>query len=673
MKRIMKTMFGIIVCFMVIGFMPEMSVKAASAQDFTYVLDASAGTAIITGYEGTERDLVIPSELAVRGAAYKVEDVADRAFYNNDIIETISFEDGIKTIGSEAFYDCDLLNTVKMCDSIESIGEYAFYSCDNMEELKLSDSLPIIANYSFYECISLKTITIPKNVVEIDAWAFGGCVALSDVQFEAGSLLSYIRISAFKNCALKYVEFPPNPILLEAAVFSGNPIEKVIFSDDCKIITSHSLTDIIDSDNPKVIVMKGVVESSVTFYPLFGENTEIYGISGTDSQTIATEYGYSFFPINAPANLKAEKRDTSVKLTWSSVSPVAQYKVFRSAQMNGIYEEIGITAGTEFIDKNIEKDKIWYYKICVTYTDCFDETVDGIYSQVEVKKLPRFNDISEGEYYYIPVLWAVEESITSGYTENRFAPEMPCTRGQVVTFLWRVMGQPEPMVKEYSFKDIKQGEYYYNAVLWAVEEGITNGINETMFAPEQTVTRGQFVTFLYRMMDAKDRMIFNPFEDVPEDVYYYNPVLWAYDNQITTGLTYSLFGPEQYCTRGQVVSFLYRAFNEEYLAKINTPASNAELSSLVGKDVVWSNFGYNNEYEEHMQSLMKPWVWRLTDEHSFYPGTTKIRISEIDRNRRLYFVLIYDDMNTGHYAGFNVNLNTDAVIFSPYDSDVILK
>ena len=170
-----------------------------------------------------------------------------------------------------------------------------------------------------------------------------------------------------------------------------------------------------------------------------------------------------------------------------------------------------------------------------------------------------FTDISENQYYYQPVLWAYENEITTGLKPDKFGPEESCTRGQVVTFLWRAMGEPEPTITEHSFVDVANDAYYYKAVLWAVEKGITNGYDATHFAPEETVTRAQFVTFLHRAENKPQSNIINPFIDITRDAYYYNAVLWAYDEGITTGLTRTDFGPEDFCTRGQVVTFLYRA------------------------------------------------------------------------------------------------------------------
>lgn len=171
-----------------------------------------------------------------------------------------------------------------------------------------------------------------------------------------------------------------------------------------------------------------------------------------------------------------------------------------------------------------------------------------------------FSDVAEGAYYHDAVLWAVENRITSGYTETMFMPEMACTRAQVVTFLWRTLGKQEPKSVNHSFTDIDSSQYYYKAVLWAVENKITSGLTTTKFGPEETVTREQFVTFLYRANGKPNYTASNPFKDVKEGMYYCDAVLWAVENRITSGLTLEVFGTGEACTRGQVVTFLYRGY-----------------------------------------------------------------------------------------------------------------
>ena len=136
---------------------------------------------------------------------------------------------------------------------------------------------------------------------------------------------------------------------------------------------------------------------------------------------------------------------------------------------------------------------------------------------------------------------------------------MTCTRAQVVTFLWRANGSPAPKSSANPFVDVDLNMWYGQAVLWAVEQGITKGVDAKHFAPDQGCTRGQVVTFLSRAMNGKPSSSKNPFSDVAKGAYYYDAVLWAVENNITTGLTTKTFGPDSTCTRGQIVTFLWRA------------------------------------------------------------------------------------------------------------------
>ena len=172
-----------------------------------------------------------------------------------------------------------------------------------------------------------------------------------------------------------------------------------------------------------------------------------------------------------------------------------------------------------------------------------------------------FWDVSSKDYYYEPVKWAVQQGITNGTGETTFSPEQVCTRAQVVTFLWRAMGSPEPKKGSSSFTDVKDPKsWYYKAVLWAAQNGITAGVDADHFAPEQTVTRAQFVTFLWRAAGEEPVSSgSNPFEDLGSPgSWYYNAVLWAVENGITNGIDPTHFGPGKGCTRGQVVTFLHR-------------------------------------------------------------------------------------------------------------------
>ena len=178
----------------------------------------------------------------------------------------------------------------------------------------------------------------------------------------------------------------------------------------------------------------------------------------------------------------------------------------------------------------------------------------------EVQRPMTFTDVDETDYFYDAVCWAVNEGVTDGISATAFAPHSTCTRAQVVTFLWRAAGEPEPDSTYMPFTDVDDDAYYYEAVRWAVEEGITTGVSATTFCPNDTVTRGQVVTFLHRAADEPEAETSNPFRDISAADYYYEAVLWAVENDITNGLTATTFGPADGCTRAQIVTFLYRYY-----------------------------------------------------------------------------------------------------------------
>ena len=169
-----------------------------------------------------------------------------------------------------------------------------------------------------------------------------------------------------------------------------------------------------------------------------------------------------------------------------------------------------------------------------------------------------FVDVATGSYYEDAVDWAVENGITTGVSANRFDPNGVCTRAQAVTFLWRAAGSPAPRSRTMPFTDVPAGSYYYDAVLWAVENGITKGTSDTTFSPDDTCTRAQIVAFLWRSEKSPAAGSRNPFADVKSTAYYADAVLWAVREDITKGTTGTTFSPNADCTRAQIVTFLWR-------------------------------------------------------------------------------------------------------------------
>ena len=202
-----------------------------------------------------------------------------------------------------------------------------------------------------------------------------------------------------------------------------------------------------------------------------------------------------------------------------------------------------------------------------------DVTVTAAFKKIEAPVNPdpvdpdpvehSFGDVAKDTYYFDAVEWAVKNGVTTGTSDTAFSPNMTCTRAQAVTFLWRAAGSPEPKNSEMPFEDVATEAYYYDAVLWAVENGITNGTSATTFSPDSDCTRAQIVTFLWRAQKSPALGSVNPFNDVKDDAYYVNAVLWAVENGITNGTSDTTFSPDADCTRAQIVTFLYRAMGDE--------------------------------------------------------------------------------------------------------------
>ena len=186
-------------------------------------------------------------------------------------------------------------------------------------------------------------------------------------------------------------------------------------------------------------------------------------------------------------------------------------------------------------------------------------TVEASFKE-EFPDLPNsFSDLAPSDFCYDAVMWAVGRDITGGIGNYTFGPNLPCTRAQAVTFLWRAAGSPEPETRAMPFTDVPVGSYYYNAVLWAIENGITKGTSDTMFSPDATCSRAQIVTFLWRAGGSPVASGNSAFTDVASDAYYAAAVIWAEKNDITGGIGGGLFGSNNDCTRGQIVTFIYRS------------------------------------------------------------------------------------------------------------------
>ena len=192
------------------------------------------------------------------------------------------------------------------------------------------------------------------------------------------------------------------------------------------------------------------------------------------------------------------------------------------------------------------------------------DTLTEAMNSMEEKYINPFEDVEEGKWYYDAVEWGVKNKIVNGLTATTFGPKVSCTRGQIVTLIWRAVGEPKAENPVNKFADVKEGKYYYEAVLWAVEEGIVNGLTDTSFGPEETCTRAQMATFLYRYVGEPNMDdVVSPFIDVEAGKWYSDAAVWASLDGVINGYEGGIFAPKDIVTRDQTVTMLYRFFTGE--------------------------------------------------------------------------------------------------------------
>ena len=274
------------------------------------------------------------------------------------------------------------------------------------------------------------------------------------------------------------------------------------------------------------------------------------GSTGNRSYTAHWRYnggsgsGYSYYTIKATAG------------TGGSISPSGNVSV-----REGRDQTFTITPDKDYAVANVKIDG---KSIGAVKSYTFDNvrrthTIEVIFMKANGNpQIGVFVDVATGSYYEDAVDWAVENGITKGTDNTHFSPDGICTRAQAVTFLWRAAGSPKPETRTMPFTDVPAGSYYYDAVLWAVENGITKGTSNTTFSPNMTCTRAQIVTFLWRSEKSPAAGTANLFVDVKSTVYYADAVLWAVKEDITKGTTNTTFSPDADCTRAQIVTFLWR-------------------------------------------------------------------------------------------------------------------
>lgn len=547
---------------------------------------------------GKSADCTVPSgTVAIAGGAFK----------DCSKLESLVIPDSVTAIGKSAFENCAALKRITLPKSITTLEALTFSGCATLAEIALSDGVKTLGEKVFSGCAALKSVRVPAEVTVIPAEAFFGCVSLESITIPKS--VSHINERAFDGCtALKKVDYLGSDtdwsqVTKETGNNALDNAEKSFTRTDHE----HKYTDTVI---PPTCTERGCTvhlcscgdKREDSYTPPLGHSYKggICVRCGILDPNGDTQHKHDFIPSVTKPTCLSEGFTTYTCscgecYTKDYVSAVGHKTQLQNAKavgcLTGGYtgDEICTVCGKGFKQGSIifalghdpQPARVKAptctesgYTGDLICTRCGDMTQTGttvaaaghkffggvcsVCGAKSAEAAPEFDDVKPGAFYFDAVQWAVKNGITNGTGKNTFSPNDVCSRYQIVMFLWRAAGQPEAKAAV-SFADVKPGDIFYEAVQWAVERGITKGTSSTSFSPFAPCTRGQIVTFLYRSAGSPTISGACDFSDVSAGSFCHDAVIWASSEGITKGTSAGRFSPNEGCTRAQVVTFLYRA------------------------------------------------------------------------------------------------------------------
>lgn len=489
-----------------------------------------------------------------------VTSIADYAFVLHEDLTDVTIPRSVNSIGRQAFGRCGLKN-LSIPYGVNSIGVKAFQECSSLTSISFPDSLTTIGEHAFDYCTKLTSVFIPSSVTHIRPGVFCFCTNLLRIEvdsendtyssldgvliekssnmlhtFPAGRSGSYsipnnvtnIHLHSFSGCdKLTCVRIPSSVTYIASAYFASCKSLKEIIVDTNNE-NAYSVNGILFTKNPqtilgypgglskKFIVPSGVAEIAQATFSMCEKLTQVTMLTGVSSiNNLAFYCCPNLEKVVIPATVK--------KVSSSAFSQCSSLKeVYYNGDMNQ-----------------------W---------KAIDGVKDAIRDSIVVHY--QFTDVSPTAYYADSVNWAVASGITNGTTDETFSPGNICTTANIITFLWRAQGCPEPSIVN-PFSDVQNNQYYAKAALWAYENKLISG---NTFNGNSPCTRAATMKYLW-ILSGSPSSTSNPFTDVPNSASYAQAVSWAVAQGVTNGTTASTFAPDNTCTRGQIVTFLLRYYN----------------------------------------------------------------------------------------------------------------
>lgn len=562
----------------------------------------------------------------------------DCAFQNNKTLETLIFGSKIKSIGAFAFSGCTSLKEIRFVNSsLEAIDNDAFRNTA-ITSVEIPDTVSYMG-YGIFYGTKLTSVRLPDSLRRLSHSTFGNCVELTAVdlnqitEIDGQSGNEANQNAVFFNCdKLKVLRLPAtlttlggqntalatgcDDIIVDATAcpnvkvgacafnmhaswgggYSGSALvyvqkatDNVTAKDGSSTYEHYTKVVTVAITNGGIFLADSKFESGKLAAPIqdgykfegWYESENFSGSAVTDASVGKTYYAKwtedkddSIYgqSKNVDLGIIAEGGSTSATVGFTGTIALDRAESdhnYFTADISGMTVTVAPADG---LKPGTYKDTIYVYTetgathfIYITLT-VTEKSADADQPQGDLPFwLPAaigsnpFSDVAGGAYYNEAVRWAVKNGIASGTDAKHFSPDAACTRGQAVTFLWRAAGCPAPALAENPFADVKPTDYCYDAVLWAVQTGVAKGTSASTFSPDAACTRGQIVTFLYRAAGSPSGYANSGYTDVPETSYCAAPVAWAVALRVTSGTSAITFSPDALCTRAQIVTFLYRA------------------------------------------------------------------------------------------------------------------